>query len=624
MAAVAVGSLVPAHAQPVDLTTLNGVYNVRYLGVDTTNSDYGVAVSFSGQMTFDGKGGWTLNGQGTSAGAAAKYRTSGAYQTFSSGMVYFDHPFDTTTKWTLYGGIGGNGVVIASATDTYWCDLFVAVPVATTASASTLNGTYRVAHMEFLGGDTQAGTRNAFFTVAPNGQGSLGNVSVAGTAQALKSVATTQSITGATYTMTANGSGTLVYPAPSGVTAANTLLSGNKILYVSQDGNFFVAGSQSGYDMEIGVKPSTTSPNGIFWNAYLENDQRFSDPTQNGIYAGQGSANENAAAGNAELAHQRINVDGYFSYDSTYSSGYTFDSSGVSNFSDYQAVYAIGNNGTIMIGNGLTSRYRLEVYLKSPAMTRPSGTTPFIDPQGIVNSASSVPITTQVAPGEFLTITGAGIGPSTLTVAPGLPLPTSLGGVRVLMSWTANTAGTAIPIYYVSAGQIAVITPYTAPTTGDPVTFQVEVNGVLSNKVTVWSGPSSPGIFMAPTATSPYSGAIQRFPNYDLITSSNRAKAGDTLILYMTGLGAVTGTVNAGEAISGTSTVVRKVDVWIDGQLQAPVDFKGINGFGGFYQMNIRVPTGLAAGEHVIEITTYLDDGLTPDSDSFEATFFTQ
>jgi uncharacterized protein (TIGR03437 family) len=622
LAAVAVWSGAPARAQLVDQTSLNGTYNVRYLGVNTDPAD--TAVSFSGQITFDGKGGFTVTGQGTTGGAALKYRTSGAYQTFSSGMVYLDNPFDANTRWTLYGGLGANGVIVASSTDTYYCDLFVAIPAATSASASTLNGTYRVAHMEFLNGDTAAGTRNAWFTIAPNGQGSLGNVSLAGTAQALKNAATTQSITGATYTMTANGTGTLVYPAPSGVTAANTLLSGNKILYVSQDGSFFVAGSQNGYDMEIGVKPSTTAPNGIFWNAYLENDQRSSDPNNNGIYSGQGSANENASAGNAELAHQRINVDGYFSYDSAYSSGYNFDANGVSTFTDYQAVYAIGANGSVMIGNGLTSRYRIEVYVKAPAMTRPSGNAPFIDPQGIVNSASSAPITTQIAPGEFLTITGAGLGPSTLTVAPSLPMPTTLGGVQVFMSWSNNPTGTAIPIYYVSDKQIAVITPYNAPTNGDPVTFWVQVNGQQSNKVTAWSGPSSPGIFMAPTADSPYAGAIQRYPNYDLITSSNRAKAGDTLILYMTGLGGVTGNVAAGEAISGTSTVVRKVDVWIDGQLQAPVDFKGINGFGGFYQMNIRVPSGLDAGEHIIEITSYLDDGITPDSDSFEATFFTQ
>src|SRR4051794_37054833 len=117
LAAAAVWLAAPASAQLVDQTSLNGVYNVRYLGVDTTDVDYGPAVSFSGQITFDGKGGFTVNGQGTTAGAALNYRTSGAYQTFPSGMIYMDNPFATQTRWTLYGGLGANGVIISSGTD---------------------------------------------------------------------------------------------------------------------------------------------------------------------------------------------------------------------------------------------------------------------------------------------------------------------------------------------------------------------------------------------------------------------------------------------------------------------------------------------------------------------------
>src|SRR4051812_4392460 len=161
LAAAALCSLAPASAQVVDLSSLSGVYNVRYLGMDSTDLDYGPAVSFSGQITFDGKGGFTVNGQGTTAGTTLKYRTSGAYKAFPSGMIYMDNPFDANVRWTLYGGLGANGVIIATGTDTYYCDLFVAVPAATSASAATLNGTYRVAHMEFLGGDTGAGARNA-------------------------------------------------------------------------------------------------------------------------------------------------------------------------------------------------------------------------------------------------------------------------------------------------------------------------------------------------------------------------------------------------------------------------------------------------------------------------------
>jgi uncharacterized protein (TIGR03437 family) len=237
-----------------------------------------------------------------------------------------------------------------------------------------------------------------------------------------------------------------------------------------------------------------------------------------------------------------------------------------------------------------------------------------------VNAASFAPITAQVAPGEIITLLGSRMGPATLAGASALPFPTTLGGVRAIMSWSNNQAGTPMPLVYVSAGQIAAIVPYNIPTNGAFLTITVEFNGAASNPVRVYSGPTSPGVFMVPPGVS---GAIQRFPNYDLITSSNAARAGDTVILYMTGLGAVSGGTAAGAAPTATSTALRRVDVYIDGQLQAPVDFKGITGFGGFYQMNIRIPSGLTPGEHYLEITTYLEDGQTPDGYNFETTIFT-
>jgi uncharacterized protein (TIGR03437 family) len=624
VAAVAAVCISPASAQLPDNATLNGIYNVRYLGVNTDNpNETDVAVSFSGTLTFDGKGNYAVAGSGTTAGAALRFRTTGTYSVLSSGMVYLDNPFDPTAAngTTLYGGLG-SGMVIASSTDTFYSDLFVAIPAATTASASTLNGTYRVAHLEFLAGTVDGGTRNSFFTMAANGAGSLGDVTVRGTSQSQRGAAQTQTSTGATYTMTANGSGTLVFPAPSGVTAANTLLSGSKVLYVSADGGFFIAGGSNGYDMLIGMRPGTTAMNGLYWNAYLRNYQGSSDPNFNGIDAGQGSANELAASGNLEIGHQRVNIDGIFSYDSTYSDDFAFDSNGLATYTS--SVYAVGANGTIAIGSGLTSNYQIAIYVKAPAMNAPAGTTVFLNPQGVINSANFAPITTQISPGQIITLFGSGIGPAAATGAPSLPFPTTLGGVRVLMRWSGNTTGTAIPVYYVSATQINAITPFTGPGNYDLVTFQVEYNGQTSNQVSVWKGPSSPGLFMVPTASSPTAGAIQRFPDYSLITSANRAKAGDTVILYMTGLGAVTGGTVAGAAPTTTSTVTSRVDVYIDGELQAPVDFKGVSGFGGFYQMNIRIPSGLSAGEHAIEITTYLTDGQTPDSDSYQATIFVQ
>jgi uncharacterized protein (TIGR03437 family) len=609
----------PASAQLPDQTTLNGAYNVRYLGVLTDPND--TPVSFQGTITFDGKGNFTVNGQGTTAGAALKYLTTGTYTVVSSGIMFMSNPFDPVASngTFLYGGIGANGAVVASSTDTIYCDLFVAVPAATSASAATLTGNYNVASMEFLNGDLNA-TRDAFFSMTADAKGGLGNVTIKGTAlnATLSSAATTQTSSGATYTLTANGSGTLVFPAPSGVTAPNTLLSGNKVLFVSSDGSFFISGSANGYDMQIGVKAGGTSLNGLYWNSYLENYQGSTDPTVNGMYSGQGSANEIAASGSLEIAHQRTNPDGFQSYDVTFSDNFVFDNTGVASYSD--SIYAVGANGNIAIGAGASTNYLLTVYLKAPAMTAPSGTTVFLNPQGVVNGANSVPITSQVAPGEIITLFGTGLGPSTAVTA-SAPFPATLGGVQVMISAPGLTA-TAAPVYFASSGQISAVVPYNAPVDGSFLTIQVVNNGAQSNKVNVYSGPSSPALFTIPPG-GPFDGAIVHPADGSIVTPANPAKVGETVAMFLTGLGAVSPSVAAGAAAptSPLSQVVQPIFVFIDG-IQATVQFQGLApGFGGLYQLNVTIPSGITKGDgHVVEILTTLDNGQTLDSDNAEAT----
>src|SRR5215475_16207451 len=86
---------VPALAQLPDKTSLKGIYNVRYLGVNTDPAD--TAVSFSGTFTFDGNGGFTVTGTGVTAGAALKVQPSGTYTVFSSGAISLTNPFDPIT-----------------------------------------------------------------------------------------------------------------------------------------------------------------------------------------------------------------------------------------------------------------------------------------------------------------------------------------------------------------------------------------------------------------------------------------------------------------------------------------------------------------------------------------------
>jgi uncharacterized protein (TIGR03437 family) len=160
-----------------------------------------------------------------------------------------------------------------------------------------------------------------------------------------------------------------------------------------------------------------------------------------------------------------------------------------------------------------------------------------------------------------------------------------------------------------------VIAPYA--TTESFATFQVTNNGTPSNKVTVYVTPTAPGIF---TLTQNGVGnAAALHADYSLVTPDNPAKVGETLQMFVTGLGAVTPAVADGAAAGSSqlSLVNADVAVFVDGQ-QAQVSFKGLApGFVALYQVNFVVPAGVSSGQVYVDLST-------PDAYTSEAKLYIQ
>jgi adhesin/invasin len=80
------------------------------------------------------------------------------------------------------------------------------------------------------------------------------------------------------------------------------------------------------------------------------------------------------------------------------------------------------------------------------------------------------------------------------------------------------------------------------------------------------------------------------------------AVVGETIVIYCTGLGAVTPAVKEGSPAPTTpplSTTVYQVTVTIGGQA-AQVAFSGLTpGYAGLYQINAVVPAGITTGDAV-------------------------
>jgi uncharacterized protein (TIGR03437 family) len=219
---------------------------------------------------------------------------------------------------------------------------------------------------------------------------------------------------------------------------------------------------------------------------------------------------------------------------------------------------------------------------------------PVISAGGAV-SAASLAANAPLAPGGYISIFGKNLA-SGSHAADQLPLDTTLGGTQVLL-------GTELlPLQYAGNGQINAVIPYDIQV-NTPQQLLVAENGAYSMPETVLLAPAQPAVFTQ-NQTGSGAGAIMVVKadgTQFLNTASAPATAGDALVIYCSGLGAVTPAVAAGSAApsSPLSKTVNDVTVSIGGRNVEPF-FAGLTpGYAGLYQVNVIVPAGIATGSDV-------------------------
>jgi len=568
----------PAIAQTWDNTgnhLLNGTY--YYREVTLTSSD---AVSIYGTITFT-NGNYSINAAGlqysTGAGAGA-YTTTGTYSISASGFGFINNT-NPLVGSPVYGLVGADGVFVGSITETSVNDIFIAAPLASQGTG-TLNGPYSISYLQpsIESGGTPYG---ALLQLNSNGSGTIGNVDV--TAYADTTSATTQTINGVNYTVSNNA---FVVNFPTNNTG---LVQGQEFFYSSPDGSFIFGGSPEDFDMLVGVRTGTTPAfGGLYYSAGFEFDEtQFDSNGSIGTLTYYGSFNAN----NGQiLGHQRIQDGVDSAYGFTYSDSYPTGSGG-SYTSQYLNVQFIEGTRGEQIGVGLATTPTITVAVPAPSFT---GSGVYISPTGIVNTASYSPFTSGVSPGDFVLLFGSNLGPSTLQDASSLPLPTTLDNVKVLVN------NVPAPISYVRSDQIAVIVPF--ETTASVAQFQVINNGQASNVVTEFVNLTTPGVFTQDESGSGYAAALH--VNGSPVTPASPAQAGETVAVYMSGLGTVFPAIldGVGAPSNPPSTTSNTFNADISGTT-ANIAFQGLApGFAGLYQVNIQIPTGLTAGDNSLDI----------------------
>jgi uncharacterized protein (TIGR03437 family) len=593
MAAVAVLISVPAAAQVWDPTgnnQLNGTYYFREVlyPIADQAGDLSDAISLYGGITFNGNGSYNITGTqavlyDAAQNSSTTFTSSGTYTIGASGHGFINFTNSLLNVSYTIRVLVGNGIVLGSSTDNQYGvnEMFIATPIASPQlTASAFSGSYTLVYFNPVSGSILS-AYDALVTLNANGGGGIGTASVTGYSGAGGSSPFSVNESGVTYTFS-GGAAVVKFP-----TSSNSAVFGTQYLYFSPDQNFLFGGAPNNADLIVGVRTGS-APNfgGFYYQAGLDIDESQASSGYGTLdsYIGSLSASNGVIVGHERLASPFFAEPYDYTYYDYYSSGGNFTDT------DTSLQYIMGNGG-VRIGFGIGPYLGLNVGVPAPSFTPSSG--PYIIPTGVVNAASSAPFTAAVSPGELITIYGSGLAPST-QIASSVPLPNKLNGVQVLIN------NIAAPVYVVSANQVSAIVPYGI--TGSIAQVQVVTNGSTSNAVTLYIGQTSPGVF-----TNPAGGlgdAATLHADFSLVSPNSPAQPGETVSVFVTGLGAVFPSIADGAAgPSGSlSQTSNSITVNVDG-LPATVTYAGLAPqLAALYQINFTIPSGASSGEVGLDI----------------------
>ncbi|HTR35753.1 MAG TPA: hypothetical protein VMH80_07630 [Bryobacteraceae bacterium] len=253
---------------------------------------------------------------------------------------------------------------------------------------------------------------------------------------------------------------------------------------------------------------------------------------------------------------------------------------------------AFAPNGDLYFLDSNTSRVR-------KITGRPPAVTPTISAGGIVNAASLTGGT--IAPGELISIFGSNFGPPGLDVsAPqNNVVPKALNNVHVYFGGLGNFGA----ITARTNSQINVFVPYNIAN-ATSIQITVDVDGVLSDPVTVPVAPSAFGLSTADASGSGQGAILNQDNSYN--SHSHPATRGSVVTLFGTGEGVTTPALPDGSLVISTpySTTTDPVTVTI-GDQTAQVTYDGAAPYlpTGVFQIDVRIPDNATSGDVPIKVS---------------------
>ena len=209
--------------------------------------------------------------------------------------------------------------------------------------------------------------------------------------------------------------------------------------------------------------------------------------------------------------------------------------------------------------------------------------------ESVVNAASYASGT--LAPGEIISIFGAGLGPE--TPAQGVAdsetgrLPVTLESVSVLLG------GEPSPLLYVGETQINAQVPYEIAGRSS-VQLVVSYGGINSLRATLSVSPARPALFLIPGSKS----AIILNEDGRLNSASQPARLGESVTLFGTGQGETSPPSGTGQTapVVGAHRI-EDVSVMVGGSAAEVVSAGLASGFTGVFLIQVRIPDTATTGK---------------------------
>jgi uncharacterized protein (TIGR03437 family) len=216
---------------------------------------------------------------------------------------------------------------------------------------------------------------------------------------------------------------------------------------------------------------------------------------------------------------------------------------------------------------------------------------PVLFSNGVLDSFNPV-AGSPLAPGSMARAYGTDLAAGSLP-APAVPLTTSLGETSLLIG------GYEAPLYFISPGRVDVQIPVELESDRRHAVI-ISANGQYSVSDSLTLAPAQPGLLAGDDGQ-----IVARHADLTLVSDRQPAQASETIVAYLSGMGATDPPIASGYASSRDvlATVQIVPTVTIDGK-NAPLVFAGLSpGLVGVYEVQVKIPSGITEGRVPMVVT---------------------